>query len=147
MLSSTPEFKSYLENPIVKRQEKQADLDKISKGMNVTTRGFLSLLAENGRLNDLEKVLSTFNKIMDADRGEVTAVVTSADSLSSQETKQVEAQVKSQFAKEGTLRFLYKVEPAILGGLQIQVGDQYIDLSVDSEINKVSKLLGSSKDD
>lgn len=80
-LNEKPAFKTYLKNPIVQRSEKKVDMDKISKGMNDTTRGFLMVLAENGRLADLEKVLNTFDRLIDAERGVVKATVTSAEAL------------------------------------------------------------------
>jgi F-type H+-transporting ATPase subunit O len=145
LMESVPKFKTYLMNPIVKRTEKKADLDKISKGMNPVTRGFLALLAENGRLAELDKIVGTFGKLMDAERGVVTATVTSADELSDDQLKTVEAQIKSSFIKPGqTIRLETSVDPDILGGLQVQVGDKFLDLSVASQINQISKVLGAN---
>jgi F-type H+-transporting ATPase subunit O len=142
LMKSTPKFKSYLSNPIIKRADMKADLDKISKGMAPTTRGFLGLLAENGRLAELEKVIGTFQRIMDAERGVVTAKVTSADQLSGEQVKTVEGQIKATFLKSGqTLRLETTVDPEILGGLQVQVGDKFLDLSVASQINQITKSL------
>ena len=141
-MNSVPKLKTYLSNPIVKRSEKKADLDKISKGMSPTTRGFRGLLAENGRLAVLDKIVGTFQKIMDAERGVVTATVTSAEELSSEQLKTVESQIKSTFLKSGQmLRLDATVDPEILGGLQVQVGDKFLDLSVASQINQITKSL------
>jgi len=145
LMDQVPKFKAYLSNPIVKRSEKKADLDKVSKGMSPTTRGFLALLAENGRLAELDKVVGTFRQIMDAERGVVAATVVSADPLTDDQLKTVEAQIKGSFLKAGqTLRLETREDPEILGGLQVQVGDKFLDLSVASQINQISKALASN---
>ena len=144
LIETVPKFRSYLSNPIVKRAEKKADLDKVSKGMNTVTRGFLGLLAENGRLSDLEKILSTFGVLIDADRGVVSATITTAAPLAAEQLETVKKDIKQRFLKGNqTLRLSTKIEPALLGGLQIQVGDKFVDLSVATEINQISQALSS----
>lgn len=145
LITKVPTFATYLKNPIVKRSEKVADLAKISKGMDASTRGFLSVLAENGRLAELTKVIKTFGLIMDAKRGTVQATVTSAAPLNKQELEAVKQQINTMFVSKGSLNLQTKVNPELLGGFQVQVGDKFIDLSAYSQLNKVTQMLLESK--
>lgn len=146
LIAKVPTFATYLKNPIVKRSEKVADLAKISKGMDGSTRGFLTVLAENGRLAELAKVIKTFGLLMDAKRGTVQATVTSASALSKAEVDLVKSQINTMFLTKGnTLNLQVKVNPELLGGFQVQVGDKFIDLSAYSQLNKVTQMLLESK--
>ena len=139
-----PKFRTYLRNPIVKRSEKVQDLDKMTKGMHDVTRGFFTVLAENGRLGDLDGMLATFGKLMDAERGVIKATVTSAEALTPKQLKQLEEQLTATFLKKGqSIKLETRVEPSILAGLQVQVGDKFVDLSVQSKLNAVSKALAT----
>jgi F-type H+-transporting ATPase subunit O len=142
MLTNVPKLRTYLRNPIVKRSEKVQDLNKMTAGMSDVTRGFFTVLAENGRLSDLDGIMATFSKLMDAERGVVKAMVTSAEPLAPAQIKQLETQLTSTFLEKGqTIKLETRVEPSILAGLQVQVGDKFIDLSVVSRLNAVSKAL------
>jgi len=135
-------FREFLKNPVVKRDEKKATLAKISKGMEPVTREFLAVLAEKSRLGETVKVLSTFAKIMDAERGVVKCTVTSVEKLDENQLRAVKSEVSAAFLQKGqTLDVKVQEDPAILGGLQVQVGDKFIDLSVASKINDLHKAL------
>lgn len=144
-LKSNPAFSKYLNNPIIRKNEKLADVEKISKGMNETTRGFLAVLASNGRLADLEKVMSTFGILMNARSGTVEATVTTAEPLAGDALKKIEKNILNSYLEKGqSLKLTTKVDPSILGGLQVKIGERFIDLSVSSKISKYEKLLSAA---
>lgn len=140
--ATSESFKQYLANPVVSRQDKVKDMEKVSVGMNDTTRGLLAVLAENGRLVELSKVIDTFDILLSAQRGIVKATVTTSESLAAKQLGGIEKAISAGYLEKGqTLELAVKVEPAILGGLQVQIGDRFLDLSVQSEINNVAKVL------
>jgi F-type H+-transporting ATPase subunit O len=68
---------------------------------------------------------------MRANRGQVLGVVTSADELTKAQLKSLEDSFKASFLKSGeTLIMDTRINPEILGGLQVQIGDQFMDLSL-----------------
>lgn len=79
-MKSTPTVAQFLANPTLQANEKQAGLADVTKrlGGNTSdlTKNFLSVLAENGRLYETEKVLEGFEQIMSAHRGELQVTVT-----------------------------------------------------------------------
>mmetsp|Transcript_16006 Transcript_16006/g.20500 ORF Transcript_16006/g.20500 Transcript_16006/m.20500 type:complete len:176 (-) Transcript_16006:269-796(-) len=87
LISSTPALHSYLNNPIISRKDKAEDISKISARMTETTRGFLGVLAENGRLGEVTKIIDTFDQLMKAKQGIVEARVVSAQALTKKTTK------------------------------------------------------------
>ncbi|VDK18758.1 unnamed protein product [Anisakis simplex] len=101
----------------------------------------LVLMAENGRLKKLDAVLNTFEAIMHAHRGELFVQITTAAPLTkSQETSLNEALKK--FAKAGeTLHVTTVINPEIIGGLIVNIGDRYVDMSIASKIKKYELAL------
>ena len=145
-VESNPQFATFLNNPTIPRASKSADIKAIlAKGkFSATTGSFFSVLAENGRLGDTTKIADKFSELMRAHRGEVKAIVTSADSLTKAQLKSLEASFKSTFLSGGeTLIMETKVDPDILGGLQVQIGDKFMDLSLATKVNKMHKVLSA----
>ncbi len=104
-----------------------------------------TVLAENGRLAETEKVIEGFQDLMTAYRGEVEVTVTSATQLDKSTISRIESALKgSQIAAKGngkTLRIVQKVNPAIQGGLVVDFAGNTVDLSVASKVNKLNALL------
>lgn len=71
--------------------------------------------------------------------GEVTAVVTSALPLTAEEQKVVSSGLAEQLGRVPAIEF--KVDPAILGGLVIRVGDKVIDGSVGGRLEALRESL------
>lgn len=78
-----------------------------------------------------------------AKRGELDAVVTSATELSKAQMKKVTDVLKQQ-AGGKAVSITTKVDQSILGGLTLQIGDKFLDLSVKSKIDKLTTTLQSA---
>lgn len=77
LINSDAKLKEFLANPTLSTQDKQAGVEALLKGTKEgTTKELLTVLNENGRLVDAEKVIEEFEQIMSAHRGEVTITVT-----------------------------------------------------------------------
>ncbi|KAI9257677.1 OSCP/delta subunit of ATPase [Sporodiniella umbellata] len=147
-IKSDAAFKSFLENPTIGRSNKLNSLAEISKKAgktNALTTNLLDVLAENGRLNQLDKVIETFGELMSAHRNELPLVVTSAKPLDkSALNKIVESLQKSKLADGKKLLVSNKVKPDVLGGVLVELGDRSIDLTVSSKLAKLNKLVTDS---
>ncbi|RKO89929.1 OSCP/delta subunit of ATPase [Blyttiomyces helicus] len=145
LLEKDPQLRSFLETPLVDRAAKKEGIASIKKAAktSATTQNFLELLAENGRLDQTSKVIKGFTALMAAHRGEVNVSVTSAKDLDAKVSKQLRdiLQKSSLIEKNAKLIVTNKVDPQILGGLIIEVGEKTIDLSVSSKITKLNRLL------
>jgi F-type H+-transporting ATPase subunit O len=143
---SNIDFARFLKNPTIRKADKKQDIAAIcAKGtFSNTTSAFLGTLAENGRLGEVSKINDKFAELMRASRGEVLSVVTSADELTKAQLKSLEESFKASFLQDGeTLIMDTKVNPEILGGLQVQIGDKFMDLSVASKVNRMHKMLAA----
>jgi len=135
-------FKLFLENPLTGRDKKATQVETLlgDKSSSVTLN-LMTTLAGNARLAETTKIADTYVQLMKAKRGEVEATIISADPLTKAQTDAVATAMKSQVGKGKTVVLSTKVDPTILGGLQVQIGDQFLDLSVGSKIDALSRTL------
>lgn len=142
------QIQSYLNDPTLPREVKLKGVKQLfgkDKPSPLTTNLF-SVLAENGRLNEWEKVIDGYLTLMTAQRGELDVTVTSAKALDAKAVSQVRSSLsKGKVGSEyKTINIVTKVNPALLGGLVIEFGDNTIDLSVSSKLSKLEKVLQES---
>ncbi|KAF5003564.1 hypothetical protein FDECE_9903, partial [Fusarium decemcellulare] len=149
LLEKDAKLSAILRAPTLTDADKKAiiqELQKQSGAANETVKNFLDTLAENNRLGLLPGVCEKFATIISAARGEVEVTVTSAQPLDKRTLNRLETAVsKSTYVGQGQkLKVTNAVNPDIVGGLVVEIGDRTIDLSVSARIAKMNKLLTDS---
>ncbi|KAJ3404826.1 hypothetical protein HDU80_002288 [Chytriomyces hyalinus] len=136
---------TFMETPIIDRAAKKAGVASIlsSGRYSELTSNFFQVLAENGRLDQTRKVVSSFQQLMTAHRGEVQVTVTSAKELETRVFRQLQDILKKSTLIEKNQKIVLsnKVDATIVGGLIIEAGGKTIDLSVSSKVAKLERLL------
>jgi len=139
---SSKEFASFLENPLISRDAKSKQVEDLLKGKaSPVTLNLMTTLAGNARLNNIVGITDNYVQLMKAKRGEVEATIISAEPLNKTQTAAVSEAMKSQFPEGAKVVLKTEVNPGILGGLQIQIGDKFLDLSVGSRIEEVGRTV------
>lgn len=93
---------------------------------------------------DLEGVKDALSEIEVSDRkGRTEADVISAVPLTDDERARLENQLRSRFGSD--LQIGYRVDPAIIGGMIVRVGDRYIDGSVASRLGQLRESLAGTR--
>ena len=147
ILKKDLKLNDFLKTPLVDRMGKVKGVKQMLQGRySKLIENFFDILAENGRLDQTEKIINSFNSLMAAQRGQVNVVVTSAKGLEPKIMSKLEGILgkSSLVAKGSTVLMSNKVDPNLLGGLVIEVGEKTIDLSVSSRITKLNSLLATS---
>jgi F-type H+-transporting ATPase subunit delta len=101
----------------------------------------VDLLVSRGRADLLPRVASEYTRLLQRHAGIVPAVVTSAVPLTDAETAAIRTRVEAMAGATVDLRT--QVDPAILGGLTIQVGDRLLDDSVRGRLMRLRDQLRS----
>jgi F-type H+-transporting ATPase subunit delta len=99
------------------------------------------LLTERGRADLLPAVASEYRRLLNRHRGVVDAVVTSAAPLNADETAAVRGRVEQMSGAAVELQSV--VDPALIGGLTIRVGDRLLDASVRGRLERLRDQLVS----
>lgn len=101
----------------------------------------LKLMQERGDLDLIEEVSDLLVRTVSGQRAPVKAEVVSAAELSAEEEEQLRKTLSEQYG-EG-LVFSFRVDPSLLGGLRVRVGDRLIDTSIASRLNALRESLAS----
>ena len=143
-MAASKKVEAYLVNPSVPREHKSKviveALDKA--GACQTTKNAMATIADAGRMTDIKKVMSQFDELMVASRGELTAIVTTTEAPDAAAKKEIEAQVASFVEGTKSVSISYKVNPGLVSGITIEMGDKFVDLSAAKQLKKLTLLLG-----
>ncbi|KAH7107919.1 ATP synthase subunit 5, partial [Auriculariales sp. MPI-PUGE-AT-0066] len=155
-LAATPALLEFVRNPTLSPPERAEGLKQLytateksapaSGALSDITKNLFAVLSENGRLNEAEGVIDGFQELVAKYRGELDVVVTSAEPLDKDMLANLEKTLKTSEAGKAAkvLKVSNKVNPAILGGLIIDMGEKTIDLSVSNRVTKLNAMLQES---
>ncbi|MHB8959847.1 MAG: F0F1 ATP synthase subunit delta [Candidatus Limnocylindrales bacterium] len=99
----------------------------------------VELLITRGRASTLPRVSSEFNRLLNTHRGIVMATVTSATPLTGDETAAIRTRVEAMAGARVDLQTA--VDPALIGGVTVQIQDQLLDASVRGRLERLRDQL------
>ena len=140
-LDDSSDLAALTTNPQLAREAQGKAMAAVAKSLKLSalTANFLGVLAGNRRLAKLPAIIAAFKAIAAAQRGEVTATVTSAHPLSAD---QIAALKTKLTAREGrTVMLSAKVDPDLLGGLVVTIGSTRIDASIRTRLNSLAQAM------
>ena len=136
-----PELVKFLANPLVNHSGKTEAAHKIfAKGFSALFGRLIDLLASRKRLEILPDVAELFNIHYKKFRGVVEADVTVAVPVD-EKTKDIFAQKVKEISGKDNIDLHFHVDPAIIGGYIIQIGDLRVDDSVRGKLRKIKQNL------
>ena len=106
---------------------------------NQELASFVGILAENERLGVLTQIQEIYEQLKSADEGVKDAVVTSAYPLDAAQLNNLMSQLESHFGSK--LQPHVEVDPALIGGIKVAVGDQVLDASVRGKLEAMATAL------
>ncbi len=141
-LTSDPKLFNRLQDPNVDFAERQKLLDGVlAPDTDVAIRNLLYTMMQRDDLGAIAEVAHGLRERMSqVGAGPISTEVISAIPLTEEQRAQVEAKLVAQYGP--SLDFTYRVDPAILGGMIIRVGDKLIDGSVASRLAVMKQSLG-----
>jgi F-type H+-transporting ATPase subunit delta len=133
------ELELLLHSPIIKTDQKVKVLNSIFKAsIQELSMKFIELVAKKKREDQIIGIARAFNELYKAHKGIITAEVTTATQLTKDQRTAFEASLKG-LGKE--LEIHEHVDPSIIGGVQVRVGDKRFDASIRKKLNKLKQDL------
>lgn len=135
-----PTVHEFFENPAIPDEAKRHAIGTLlPDDADTFVRNLLLLMLDRGRLDLLPGLVETFRELVLVDRGIAIANITTAIELQPAELRQVVAQIGRLVGKEIEPRTY--VDPAIIGGVVVHVGDTLIDGSVRTQIARLREQM------
>ncbi|MBI3740516.1 MAG: F0F1 ATP synthase subunit delta [Chloroflexi bacterium] len=102
-------------------------------------KNLIALLASKNEIHLLPEVIAEFDRYAQRAPEQTTARVISAVELRAAEKKSLEAKMQKQFG--ASLAYEYSLDPSLLGGVVVRVGDKVIDASVAGKLAALREKL------
>jgi F-type H+-transporting ATPase subunit delta len=138
-LSDSRELQMFLFSPYFSSEEKKDGIGKIIDGGNENFVRFLELLAERHRVPALFRIRREFDRKWAEAHKLLSVTITSAVELDDDIQKDLREKIEQETGR--TVEFDAKVDPDVLGGLVLQVGNFVMDASVRSRLEKLRKQV------
>jgi ATP synthase F1 delta subunit len=126
-------------SPYFSTQEKEDGLDRAVSGADETIVNFLKLLIENHRMPVIFRVRRGYDELWEEENKLLPVQVTSAVELDTATVKQIGDRIAEQTGQKVDLSA--SVEPDILGGIVVRVGNQVLDASVRNRLEQLRKQV------
>lgn len=141
LISDSPEFKRLVMSQLVGAQVRRQGIDLVSDKAELSdsTRRFLGVLIENGRLSLFPEIEPVFMRLYEEYKGILPVFVVSAQTLNDAARQRLADVLKKIFNKD--IRLNMTVNPSLIGGLTVQVGSFMADASVKTKLQKLNLVM------
>jgi F-type H+-transporting ATPase subunit delta len=133
------EFVLMLKSPIVTADKKQTVLNALTNGrISDLTARFNTLLIKKGREMNMPEVIDGFIEQYKVHKKIRVVKLTTASEVSEEMKRSIISKVKTM-GEMTNIELISIVDPSIIGGFILQIGDQVYDTSISNELNNISK--------
>jgi len=139
--AESAELRNVLGNPAVRKDAKHAVIEKICArlGAGKIIRNFLFVIADHHRTHELPEILATLEQVIRQREGIAEAEIRSAIELSAAQKKRF-SQILERITKK-KIEAKFTLDPQLLGGAVVRVGDTIYDGSVRNSLNEMRARL------
>ncbi|MBR1910474.1 MAG: ATP synthase F1 subunit delta [Lachnospiraceae bacterium] len=141
ILNENPDFDKLMLHPGIPKLEKLKVVEEVFGGkVSSELSGFLRIIVENERYKELNSVFDYFTDKVKEANGVGVVFVTTAKELSESQKSQVKLKIL-QTTSYHTMEMHYEVDPSLIGGMVIRIGDRVVDSSIRTKLNDLTRQL------
>jgi len=141
-VGANPDVQAFAANPKLTATDLVATLTSLVKSpVTPEASNFLTMLAENGRMALLPQIGAQFQELKNAQAGAADATIFSAFDLTDAQTAQLVGTLEKKFGRK--LNPTVTVDPSLIGGVRVVVGDEVLDTSVRAKLQQMHVALVS----
>jgi ATP synthase F1 delta subunit len=138
-LAESHELQVFFFSPYFSTQEKEDGLSKAVTGADAALDNFLRLLIENHRMPVVFRVRRVYEDMWREENKLLPVQVTSAVELDAKTVESIGERIGEQTGRKIDLSA--EVEPAILGGIVVRVGNSILDASIRNRLEQLRKQV------
>lgn len=139
--AESAELRNFMASPAVSREAKHGVVEKlvVRLGASRILRNFLFVIVDNQRTHLLPEIAAGFEQVLRQRQGVAEAEVRSAVALNDNQKTALLRNLESVTGKK--IRANYSLDPTLLGGAVVRVGDTIYDGSVRNQLNRLRERL------
>jgi F-type H+-transporting ATPase subunit delta len=141
-LAENREMQLFFFSPYFSSAEKGDGLEKAITGAEPELVNFLELLIEKHRMPVIFRMRRQFDSLWDTENKRLGVTVTSAVELDPEVAERIGSEIEQQTGN--TVELESRVDPDILGGLVVQVGNMVLDTSIRNRLEKLRKSVATA---
>jgi F-type H+-transporting ATPase subunit delta len=141
-LNENRDLRLFFFSPYFSSTEKKEALEKAITGAEPELINFLELLLEKGRMPVIFRIQRQYDAMWAKENKRLGVTVTSAVELDPAIAKRIGEEIEEQTGN--TVELESRVDPDILGGLVLQVGNMVLDTSIRNRLEKLRKSVASA---
>jgi F-type H+-transporting ATPase subunit delta len=139
-IGANPDVQAFASNPNVTAAQLAETIASLVKSpLQAEAKNFIAMLAENGRVALLPEIAVQFTVLKNASAGAADATVYSAFEMSADQVNALVATLEQKFGRK--LNPTVEVDPSLIGGVRVVVGDEVLDTSVRAKLQQMHNAL------
>jgi F-type H+-transporting ATPase subunit delta len=138
-LNDNRDLQVFLFSPYFSTVEKKEGLHKVLDGADPAFQNFLDLLVEKHRMPTLFRIRRQFEERWQEENRLLPVSVTSAIELDDETVEQISSRIAEQTDRK--IELSTEVNPEILGGIVLRVGNSILDASIRNRLEQVRRQL------
>jgi len=139
--ADSKELISVFNNPTINANKKSEIFDALFKGkIENISLDFIQLITKNSRERLIPEIAQSFTKLYKAHNNVIDVELISALELEEKAKSKILEKVKKNYPNS-TIELSEKIDPSILGGFIVKIGDKQIDASVASQLSNLKNVL------
>lgn len=139
-ITNTEQMQGLLENPNLSAEQKvSVFVDILGDALNDQAKNLLTVLAENGRLQALPFISEICEELKAEAEKRIKATVLTAFEPTNEQQEKLKAALNAKYDAEVDID--YEVDPSLIGGIKIKVGDWVIDGSARTQLKELGAAI------
>ncbi len=140
VFASDKDMHVVINHPAIRANQKKEVLKTVFGGkISVLTDNLINLLADKRRLDLLPFIESGYRELLNQRKNIVSALLTCSEPMADNNIANIKAQLTEHLGKR--LELEVKVDPTLIGGVVLRLGDQVIDGSLKGRLKALEKTL------
>lgn len=118
----------------------ESSFGKDGKELDAVTKKTVDLISKKHLLSKSKEIITQLEKIIDKNEEVVRAKISSKTKIDKKITDEIEDFIKKRYKAKNTI-LEFEINPKLLGGIKIEIGDEIIDTTLKNKIKKLENYL------
>ncbi len=140
-IAADPQSQQLADDPNVTVAQVLGVITSVAGTLPAAATNFLTIVLENGRFQALPEIARQFRALVHAQSGLSDALVYSAFPIDAAELVKLTAALEKRFGRK--LQPVVQVDPDLIGGVRVVVGDEVLDTSVKARLDQMKVALAA----